>query len=51
MNTESILICFMKFKFLAKIEYFEKPIAHAKALAFAMADFQHCLISGMFGFF
>ena len=31
-NTEWILKCFREFKILAKIEYFAKAIAHAKAL-------------------
>ena len=34
-NTESILTCFREFKILAKIEYFAKAIAHAKAIDFA----------------
>ena len=35
MNTESILTYFRQFKILAQIEYFEKAIAHAKAIDFA----------------
>ena len=35
MNTESILTYFRQFKILAKIEYFAKAIAHAKAIDFA----------------
>ena len=35
LNTELILTYFRQFKGLAQIEYFAKPIAHAKAIDFA----------------
>ena len=43
-NTDSLLTCFKKFKFLAQIEYFAKAIAHARCLIFNIVLFLEYLV-------